>query len=85
MNVEGVRQRIRQLLGLGWLPRNHTIELWRGASFGHACDGCGSPIAVNDRACLLCGEDWRLFRFHLDCFQIWDAERNVDTHVERTA
>jgi hypothetical protein len=85
INPDGARQRIRQLIQVGWLPRDHTLEVWRGASVGQRCDGCGVPIEVNDRMCLLCGEDWKLFRFHLNCFQIWDSERNAEADVEQTA
>ena len=73
-----VRERIRHRIKCGFLPRTHTIELWQGgASFGHLCDGCGAAIATNDPMCLLCGEDWSLTRFHLDCYQIWDSERSI--------
>jgi hypothetical protein len=81
-----VRDLIRHRIALGYLPRNHTIELWQGgASFGHRCDGCGAIIASNDPMCLPCGEDWSLTRFHLDCFEAWDSERSAGSDETQTA
>jgi hypothetical protein len=85
MVPDGVRELIRARIAKGRLPCSHTIELWCGVSAGQRCDGCGVPIIVNDQMYLLCGEDWRLFRFHLECFQIWDAARNVGADVQQTA
>jgi len=76
MVPDAIQQRIRHQIERGYLPRNHTIELWRGVSFGHVCDGCGAAIESNDPVCLLCGEDWTLIRFHLDCFRAWELEKS---------
>ena len=71
-----VRNLIRHRIAQGYLPRQHTIDLWHGgASFGHVCDGCGATIASNDVMFLLCGENWSLIRFHIDCYQVWDFEK----------
>jgi hypothetical protein len=35
--------------------------------------------------CLVCGEDWSLTRFHLDCFQVWDSETSVGPDAAQTA
>jgi len=34
--------------------------------------------------CLLCGEDWRLMRFHLECFQVWGDERSAGSDEIQT-
>ena len=84
-DVDVVRERIRHRIKRGFLPRTDTIELWQGgASFGHLCDGCGAVIATNDPMCLLCGENWSLIRFHLDCYQVWDFEMHEVGIVEQT-
>ena len=75
---EVIRERIRR----GYLPRQHTIELWQGgASFGHICDGCGATVASNDPMFLLCGENWRLIRFHLECYKAWDYEKTHEVGI----
>ena len=80
-----VRNRIRHRIARGHLPRQHTIELWQGgASFGHVCDGCGAAIASNEPMFLLCGENWSLIRFHLDCYQVLDCEKTHEVGVGRT-
>jgi len=77
MALDVVRQRIRHRIEDGRLPRDRTIELWRGAGFGHTCDGCGLTITTADRMSLICADDWRAVRFHVECFQIWDTERRA--------
>ena len=70
-----VRQHIiRQRLRAGYLPHEHTIELWHGPGFGQSCDGCGALIAHADGMCLMCAEDWRTIRLHDDCFLLWEEE-----------
>jgi len=75
----GVRQLIRQRLGAGVLPREHTIELWHGPGFGQMCDACGAPIGHADGMRLMCAENWRAVRLHDDCFAVWDEECHAAT------
>jgi hypothetical protein len=79
MVPDAVRQLIRHRIDNGRLPRDHTIELWHGDGygFGQTCDGCGLTITTADRMSLLCADAWRALRFHADCFQVWDAERQA--------
>jgi len=83
MTSDLVRQHIRQRLRDGRLPRDHTIELWRGLSVGHTCDACGDPIAVTDLLCLICSEDWRPIRVHECCLELWDDERRQADSASR--
>jgi len=86
MAPDALKELIRDRIKCGYLPREHTIELWQGgASFGHVCDACGAAIASNDPMGLLCGDNWSLIRFHLDCFKVWAFERNREADVEQTA
>ena len=39
--------------------------------------GAGSRSPQPTRMSLICADDWRAFRFHVDCFQVWDAERQA--------
>jgi len=75
MVPEVVRQRIRHRIEDGSLPCDRTIELWHGVGFGQTCDGCGDPITTTDKMSLLCADDWRVIRLHVDCFEVWDAAR----------
>jgi hypothetical protein len=86
MAPDALKELVRQRIKHGYLPRKHTIELWHGgASFGHVCDGCGATIASNEPMCLLCGENWSLIRFHLDCHQVWEYEKRHEVGlVEQT-
>jgi len=63
-------------------PRDRTIELWHGDSFGHTCNGCGLTIATAHKMSLICADDWRVLRFHADCFQVWDAERQAPDDLD---
>ena len=77
MTSDLARQHIRQRLRDGRLPRDHTVELWRGHGFGQPCDACGTPIPTTDLMCLLCADDWRAIRLHECCFELWDDERRM--------
>jgi hypothetical protein len=82
MVPEAVRQLIRRAIEDGRLPRDRTIELWHGDSFGHTCNGCGLTIATAHKMSLICADDWRVLRFHADCFQVWDAERQTPDDLD---
>src|SRR5262249_21354846 len=75
-----VRQLIQHRIEEGRLPRERTIELWHSPGFGQPCDGCGAAITTAETMCLICGDDWRAFRFHRGCFEVWDAERSLGQH-----
>jgi hypothetical protein len=86
MASDAVKEVIRERIRRGHLPRKYTVELWQGgASFDHICDGCGAAIAPNEPMGLLCGENWSLMRFHLDCFQVWNSEKSVVVDTAPTA
>jgi hypothetical protein len=80
-----LREVIRQRIHAGRLPRTHLIELGHGQGIGQACDACGSRIAKNQRMTVrMSAEDWRTLRFHDECFQIGDTQRNT-TAVDRAS
>ena len=76
MIADVVRQRIRDRIQSGSLPRDRTIELWHAFGFGQTCDGCGVAITTTEWMCLMCADDWRAIRLHEDCLALWEDERH---------
>jgi hypothetical protein len=60
--------------------------MWGGPGNGETCDGCGETVSksqmvmeglsVTDAA----HADGIGVQFHVECFQVWDAERQVLGH-----
>jgi len=80
---------IRSKLADGRLPHNHIPRMWGGPGNGEVCDACGElvtkaqmvmeglsvatePSATDEASVGV--------QFHVQCFQIWDAERRVGGH-----
>ena len=79
MEPSFLREVIRQRIQDGRLPRTPLIEVGHGQGIGQACDACGSIIAKNQRMTVrMSADDWGTLRFHDECFQIWDTERNTN-------
>jgi len=78
MDQNILRPLIREKLANGCLPRTQGPRIWGGPSNGETCDGCGGRVAgaqmlMEGRLDALgCG-----VRFHVECFALWDAERQV--------
>lgn len=76
MDDDLVRQLIRHRLQDGRLPSDRVVQVWEMPGNGHACDGCGLPLARNQTS--VCGIAARYsmsIHFHADCFVIWECER----------
>jgi hypothetical protein len=56
MVPDAARQRVRQRIENGILPRDRPIELWHAPGFGQTCDGCGVAITTTEWMCLMCAE-----------------------------
>lgn len=83
---EGIRILIRQKLKDGRLPLNSMARFWGGPAEGEMCDACDQPIpkqqlvmegisvssTLSDRP-----SDKKSIQLHVQCFQIWDAERRA--------
>jgi hypothetical protein len=73
-----LRLLIREKLATGCLPRYQTPRIWGSPGNGEICDGCGGTVTrvqmLMEGAldALGCG-----VRFHVECFALWDAERQV--------
>ena len=77
---------IQAKLADGSLPNNHIPRMWGGPGNGETCDGCGETVttsqmvmeglSVTDEA----SADGVGVQFHVECFQVWDAHRQVLGH-----
>lgn len=76
-----LRLLIREKLATGCLPRTPAPRIWGRPSHGETCDGCGGVVTGAQMLmegtldALGCG-----VRFHVACFALWDAERQVPGH-----
>jgi anti-sigma factor ChrR (cupin superfamily) len=74
--TEALRARIRSKLEDGRLPQ-HIPRFWGGPGDGQTCDACDRLIAdqMLVQAIAWVGWDRRLLQMHVDCFALWDQER----------
>jgi hypothetical protein len=81
MDPSALRLLIREKLVNGSLPHNHIPRIWGGPGNGETCDGCGE-IVTRSQMLMEGALDamGRGIRFHVACFQAWDAERQVPGH-----
>jgi hypothetical protein len=75
MDNDALRVLIRTKLADGLLPQNSIKWLVRAPSNGHRCDACS--LEILDRQHLVQGATklGATFLFHLQCFYLWDEER----------
>jgi len=75
MDDDLARQLIRHRLQDGRLPRGRVVHVSETRGNGHACDGCGLPLARNQTSvCGIAVRDLMSIQFHADCFVIWESE-----------
>jgi hypothetical protein len=67
------RQKIRDKLDAGLLPREAPATMTEGLGHGSRCDGCDGPIHSAQIECEMTYGD-RAYRLHLGCAGVWDAE-----------
>ena len=54
------------------------MHVWEMPGNGHACDGCGLPLARNQtRVCGIAARDLMSIQFHAGCFVVWESEIQV--------
>ena len=80
--TDDLRETIRAKLAAGVLRREAPARVWHGYGAMHACVACGHRIFHVERECEVDFADAATFRFHRDCFYIWDEERRT-AHDER--
>jgi hypothetical protein len=68
---------VRAKLADGRLPHDSIPRVWGGPGNGEKCVACEELITKNDFVMDGIGEGSRAFQFHVQCFRIWDSERNA--------
>ena len=80
MDQPTLRLMIHDKLADGRLPHNHIPRMWGGPGNGEICDGCGETVTKTQVVMEgLSGKD-RDVQFHVTCFHVWDATRQVLGH-----
>ena len=75
MDDDLARQLIRHRLQDGRLPRDRVVHVWEMPGNGHACDGCGLPLAKNQTSVRgIAARDLMSIQLHADCFVILESE-----------
>ena len=74
MDTESIRSLIRRKLGVGDLP--HAIGRFEGRpSQGEQCDVCKEAVGADELVIIT--TDNQSLKFHLECFCLWEQERDV--------
>jgi hypothetical protein len=73
-----LRLTVCRKLAAGSLPHNHITRFWGGPSNGEECDVCETAIRADQllMECISTQHNQGL-QFHVECFYIWDSERDV--------
>jgi len=80
MDKPTLRLMIQDKLADGRLPLHHIPRVGGGLGNGETCDGCGQTVTKAQVVMEgLSGKD-RDVRFHVACFYVWDATRQVRGH-----
>jgi hypothetical protein len=75
-----LRNMIREKLADGRLPHNHISLMWGGPGNGETCDGCGETVTKAQMVMEGLSAKDRGVQFHITCFHVWEAERQVLGH-----
>ena len=70
-----VPEKIRQKLADGVLPREAPQRMYAGDGSDRLCDACDSAIVSTQIEYEFEATDGRVFRLHLGCASLWEAER----------
>lgn len=79
-NEEALRERARQRIELGLLPRERATRIWGGRGTGVTCSLCDKPILDTEPEMELEYDSPSVagaVRFHLRCQSIWDLARQT--------
>ena len=78
MDIDGIGSMTRRKLASGELPSDHIPRFWGGPSDGEHCDVCEEAIRA-DQLLMECisTRTNRGLQFHVECFYIWDVERDA--------
>ena len=74
-----VQELVRLKLKDKRLPEGRAVairEFGRFSADGRQCDACDERIGPNQTAALvMVSLEWMSVFFHVDCYEVWDAER----------
>jgi hypothetical protein len=79
MDQESLRLLIQRKIRDGRLPQHRTTRIWSSLSVGQTCDACDT-IVSQDKLVMegnTLPPARRAFKFHVQCFHIWDSERRA--------
>jgi len=71
------RDRIREKMATGALPRKGPAKMWAGHGHGEACAGCDQPIQPDQIEYEF--DNGAIIRMHIGCAALWDAEQRRDS------
>jgi hypothetical protein len=74
---ESLRLLIRAKLADGRLPHDSIPRVWGGPGNDETCVACEQVITKANFVMEGVGEGLRAIQFHVQCFYIWDTERDV--------
>ena len=71
---------IRSKLSDGRLPHDSIPRIWGGPGAGETCDACGEVVTKPQMLMEGIGQNGGGIQMHVQCFWIWDREREVVGH-----
>jgi hypothetical protein len=77
MDQDALRLLIRRKLAAGTLPHDSIPRFWGGPAAGEECDACEALISADQLVMEGINATKRGYQFHVECFAVWDAERDV--------
>lgn len=80
MDTSTLRLLIRGKLADGRLPHDHIPRMWGGPGDGETCDGCDETVTKGQMIMEGLDTSGCGVQFHVACFYVWDAEREVSGH-----
>jgi hypothetical protein len=79
MDRDFVGQLVRLKLADNRLPHGRAVAIREIGTFSsdeRRCDACNERIGPNQKALLvMVSLEWMSVFFHVDCYEVWDAER----------
>lgn len=79
---ESIRAMIRRKLQAGDLPHDSIPRFWGGPSIGEECDACEQLIAADELLMEAISRTTNQgIQFHVECFYLWDSERETPGKV----
>jgi hypothetical protein len=77
MDQDALRLVIRRKLASSTLPHDSIQRFWGGPAAGEECDACEALISTGQLVMEGISATKRGYQFHVECFAVWDAERDV--------